>query len=81
MILTIDKYISQSPREVQSVLHKIRKAIKKSAPNAKETINYSIPTFDLNGKHLVHFAAFKNHLGFFPTPSAIVAFKKELSVY
>jgi uncharacterized protein YdhG (YjbR/CyaY superfamily) len=58
----------------------VRTTIKAAAPNAKEKISYQMPTFDLNG-NLVHFAAFKNHIGFYPTPSGIEKFKKELSVY
>lgn len=77
---TIDEYIANSPKEVQAILNKIRTTIRKVAPKATETINYGIPTFQLNG-NLVHFAAFKNHIGFYPTPSGIEKFKKELSVY
>src|SRR5688572_19973427 len=76
----IDEYISTFPKDVQNILEKLRQTIKKAAPEAKETINYQIPTFTLNG-NLVHFAAFKNHIGFYPTPSAISAFEKELSQY
>jgi uncharacterized protein YdhG (YjbR/CyaY superfamily) len=76
----IDSYIVTFPEETQKILEKVRATIKKSAPEAKETINYGIPTFTLKG-NLVHFAAFKNHIGFYPTPSGIEAFKKELSVY
>jgi uncharacterized protein YdhG (YjbR/CyaY superfamily) len=76
----IDEYIAGFPKEVQDILEKLRVTIKKAAPDAKETINYAIPTFTLEG-NLVHFAAFKNHIGFYPAPSGIVAFKKELSVY
>ena len=77
---TIDEYIASSPKDVQAILKKIRATIKKAAPKAEETINYGIPTFTLNG-NLVHFAAFKTHIGFYPTPSGIGKFKKELSVY
>ena len=76
----IDEYIAGFPKEVQEFLEKLRATIKKAAPEAKETINYAIPTFTLEG-NLVHFAAFKNHIGFYPAPSGIAAFKKELSVY
>lgn len=76
----IDKYIANSPKEIQDTLKKIRSTIKKSAPKAEETINYGIPTFTLDG-NLVHFAGFKNHIGFYPTPSGIEKFKKELSAY
>lgn len=76
----IDIYIANSPKEIQDTLKKIRLTIKKSAPKAEETINYGIPTFTLEG-NLVHFAGFKNHIGFYPTPSGIEKFKKELSIY
>lgn len=77
---TIAEYIAASPKDVQTLLEEIRAAIKAAAPAAAETINYGIPTFTLYG-NLVHFAAFKNHIGFYPAPSGIEAFKKELSVY
>lgn len=77
---TIDEYIADSPKEIQPTLTKIRETIQKAAPDAKETINYGIPTFTLNG-NLVHFAGFKNHIGFYPTPSGIEKFKKEISAY
>ena len=76
----IDTYISGFPKEIQIILEQIRKTIRQAAPEAEETIKYAIPTFVLNG-NLVHFAAFKNHIGFYPVPSGIEAFKKELSVY
>lgn len=77
---TIEEYIGTFPKKVQDILQKLRKIISKSAPNAEETISYQMPTFKLKG-NLVHFAAYKNHIGFYPTPSAIEAFKKELSSY
>ena len=76
----IDEYIAGFPQDVQQVLEKIRATIRKAAPDAKEAINYGIPTFTLNG-NLVHFAAFKNHIGFYPAPSGIEQFKDELSAY
>ena len=76
----IDEYIAGFPEEVQEILEKIRTTIRKAAPNAEETINYGIPTFTLKG-NLVHFAGFKKHIGFYPTPTGIERFKKELSVY
>ena len=79
-IKTIDEYISMFPENVQNNLEKLRQTIKESAPGAEEAISYRIPTFKLNG-NLVHFAAFKNHIAFFPTSSAREAFKKELSQY
>jgi uncharacterized protein YdhG (YjbR/CyaY superfamily) len=77
---TIDEYIMQFSPEVQEILKMLRKVIKESAPNATEKISYQMPTFFLH-KNLVHFAAFKNHIGFYPTPSGIEAFKEELSGY
>ena len=77
---TIDEYIAAFPKHVQEILEKIRVTIRKAAPEAEETINYAIPTFTLKS-NLVHFAAFKNHIGFYPAPSGIEAFRKELSVY
>ncbi|MBU2491635.1 MAG: DUF1801 domain-containing protein [Bacteroidetes bacterium] len=76
----IDEYLNELTEDVRDKLESLRKTIRKAAPDADETINYQIPTFTLNG-NLVHFAAFKNHIGFYPGPSAIEAFKKELSVY
>jgi len=76
----IDEHIAKFPKDVQEILEKIRATIRKAAPDAEETINYGIPTFTLKG-NLVHFAGFKNHIGFYPTPSGIEKFKKELSVY
>ncbi len=77
---SIDEYISGFPKETQLILEKIRKAIREEAPSATEKISYGMPTFYLNG-NLVHFAAFKNHIGFFPAPSGIDKFEKELSRY
>jgi len=76
----IDDYIASYPRETRIILDRLRETIRKAAPEAKETINYGIPTFTLKG-NLVHFAAFKNHIGFYPAPSGIEAFKNELSDY
>ncbi len=76
----IDEYIAGFPKDIQTILQKIRKTIKKAAPEAQEKIGYQMPTFTLNG-NLVHFAAFKNHIGFYPTPSGTEKFKKEISVY
>src|SRR3989449_10486746 len=78
---TIDEYIKASPKDVQGLLQKLRLTIRKAAPEAVETISYQMPTFKLNGKGLVYFAVFKNHIGFYPIPSGIEAFKKELSPY
>ena len=76
----IDEYISNFPNNVREILEKIRITIRKAAPRAEEKIGYGIPTFTLKG-NLVHFAAFKKHIGFYPTPSGIEQFKQELSVY
>jgi uncharacterized protein YdhG (YjbR/CyaY superfamily) len=76
----IDSYIASFPKETQNILEQLRTTIRKAAPEAEETINCGIPTFTLKG-NLVHFAAFKNHIGFYPTPTAIEAFKKDLSAY
>jgi uncharacterized protein YdhG (YjbR/CyaY superfamily) len=77
---TIDEYIKTFPRDIQKILELVRQAIKNTAPEAEETINYQIPTFKLND-NLVHFAAFKNHIGFYPGSKAIEIFQKELIKY
>lgn len=77
---SIDEYIATFPEDIQTILKEIRAVIKTAAPKAEEKISYQMPTFFLNG-NLVHFAAFKNHIGFYPTPSGTEAFQKELSVY
>lgn len=76
----IDEYIADFPEEVRIRLEKMRATIQKAAPKAEETINYSMPTFKLFG-NLVHFAAYKNHVGFYPGPSAINEVAKELVAY
>ena len=76
----IDEYIRTFSEKTQKILQKLRKTISNVAPDAKEAISYQIPTFKLNG-NLVHFAAYKNHIGFYPTPSGIEAFKQELLPY
>lgn len=79
---TIDEYIAAFPKEVQEVLEKIRSAIRESAPKAEEAISYGIPAFRLNGSRgSVYFAGWKNHIGFYLTPSGIEAFKKELAPF
>lgn len=77
---SIDEYILQFPADVQNILNKLRNVIKESAPDASEKISYAMPTFFLDG-NLVHFAAYKNHIGFYPAPSGIETFKPELSGY
>jgi uncharacterized protein YdhG (YjbR/CyaY superfamily) len=76
----IDEYIADFPKDIQKILQKIRMTIKKAAPEAQEAIKYLMPTFTLEG-NLVHFAAFKNHIGFYPAPMGIEEFKEELSAY
>lgn len=76
----IDEYIAAFPNDLQEILKKIRKTIRRAAPEADETIKYQMPTFTLNG-NLVHFAAFKKHIGFYPVPRGNEAFKDELSRY
>ena len=77
---SIDEYILQYPDKVQKILETVRGVIKEAAPDATEKISYQMPTFVLDG-NLVHFAAYTNHLGFYPTPSGINSFKEELSGY
>lgn len=77
---SIDEYIAGFPKEVQEILEKVRATIRKAAPDAEEAIKYQIPTFTLNG-NLVHFAAFKKHIGLYPAPRALEEFKDELSGY
>jgi uncharacterized protein YdhG (YjbR/CyaY superfamily) len=77
---TIDEYIANFPKEIRKSLEEIRATIRKAAPKAEEAIKYAMPTFTQNG-NLVHFAAFKNHIGFYPAPEALQEFKKELSTY
>jgi uncharacterized protein YdhG (YjbR/CyaY superfamily) len=76
----IDEYIASFPKDIQEILQKLRATIRKAAPDAEEIISYQMPTFRLKG-NLVHFAAFKKHIGFYPTPTGIEVFKKELSAY
>lgn len=77
---TIDEYIATFPKDVQKILKSLRQAIKETAPEAQETISWRMPTFKLNDK-LVFFAAFKKHIGLYPGPEAIVAFKEKLAIY
>jgi uncharacterized protein YdhG (YjbR/CyaY superfamily) len=78
--LSIDEYIATFPEEIQKILEELRATIKAATPDAKEKISYQMPTFALKG-NLVHFAAWKNHIGFYPTSSGTQAFKNELSIY
>jgi len=77
---TIDEYIAQFPSDTQEILNKLRQVIHETVPEAVEKISYQMPTFELHG-NLVLFAAYKNHIGFYPTPSGIEMFKDELSSY
>lgn len=78
---SINDYIETFPDNIKMVLEKVRMTIKNAAPDTTEAISYQMPTFKLNGKNLVHFAAWKNHIGFYPTPSGTQKFEKELSKY
>ena len=78
--MTVDSYIASFPEDVQTLLQQVRPTIRQAAPDATEAIKYAIPTFVLNG-NLVHYAAFKHHIGFYPAPTGIKAFEKELSPY
>jgi uncharacterized protein YdhG (YjbR/CyaY superfamily) len=77
---TVDEYIDSFPGKTKLLLEKMRKTIRKAAPQAEELISYNMPGFKLHGP-LVYFAGYKNHIGFYAIPSGIAAFKKELSVY
>ncbi|MBC8032583.1 MAG: DUF1801 domain-containing protein [Chitinophagaceae bacterium] len=76
----IDAYIAGFPKDVQKVLEQVRSTIKRAAPDAEEAISYAIPTFKYHG-NLVHFAAFKSHIGFYATPSGNDVFQKEIAAY
>lgn len=77
----MDQYIESFPSKIQTILRKIRSIIREEVPDATEAMSYAMPTFKLNGKNLVHFAAFPNHIGFYPTPSGIEKFKKDIAKY
>ena len=79
--MTIDEYISTFPADIRAILEKVRQAVQKAAPEAAEAISYGIPTFNLNGKHLVFFAGWKHHISLYPTPAGDEAFQQELSRY
>jgi uncharacterized protein YdhG (YjbR/CyaY superfamily) len=76
-----DEYISNFPKEIQILLQEVRKTIKSAAPNANEGISYGMPAYKLNGKALVYFAGYKNHVGFYATPTGHNEFTKELAKY
>ena len=77
---TVEEYIAAFPEEIQQQLEKVRRTIRKAAPNAKEVISYAMPTYRLK-RNLVHFAGYKNHIGFYPGPSGIAVCKDELAKY
>ena len=77
---TIDEYIGAFAPEVQDLLNEIRQTVKQAAPDADETIKYGMPTFVLNGS-LAYFAVFKNHIGFYPVPTGVKEFEKDMAVY
>jgi uncharacterized protein YdhG (YjbR/CyaY superfamily) len=77
----IDEYIAAFPKNVQEILQQIRSTIRKTAPDAEETISYQMPTFNYKGNYLVYFAAYKNHIGFYPAPTGNADFKEALSLY
>lgn len=78
---SIDEYVAEFPEQTRTKLEEIRSIIREEAPDSTETISYAIPTFDLDGKHLVHFAGFTHHVGLYPTPSGLDAFQEELEPY
>ena len=78
---TIYEYISSFPEDTQVILEKMRRVIQKAAPDAVEIISYNIPTFDLNGKHVVFFAGWKHHTSLYPTPAGDEAFQQQISHY
>lgn len=78
---SIDDYIAGFPEETRAALEEMRALIRASAPDATETISYAMPTFDMGGHHLVHFAGYERHIGFYPVPSGIEAFKEDLRPY
>lgn len=78
--MNVDAYIADFPESTQALLQQIRSILKQAAPDAEEAISYGLPTLKLNG-NLVHFGAFKNHIGFYPAPRGLEAFKEELAGY
>ncbi len=78
---TIDGYISTFPADIQAILENVRQAIHKAAPEAVETMSYGIPTFNLNGKHVVFFAGWKHHISLYPLPAGDAAFQQEMAHY
>ena len=79
--MTIDDYIASKPAEVQPILEKVREMLRKAVPGADEAISYGIPTLKLDGRYVVYFAAWKNHLSIYPVPDADEDFEKDLAPY
>ena len=80
-VTTIDEYISTFPADIQAILEHVRQAIRKAAPETSETMSYGIPTFDLQGKHLVFFAGWKHHISVYPVPAGDDAFQRKIAQY
>ena len=78
---SIDEYIASFPKDVQKIMEELRATIKAAAPEAGEKISYGIPTFTLNGKYLIYFAGWKNHISIYPIPTGSEAFNKQVSKY
>lgn len=78
---TIDEYIGTFPADIQAILEKVRQAIRKAAPEVAETMSYGMPTFDLNGKHLVFFAGWKHHISLYPLPAGDEAFQQQIAQF
>ena len=78
---SMDDYIATFPEDVQNILKQVRSTIKAAAPKAEETISYEIPTFKLNGKYLIYFAGWKNHISIYPIPAGDAAFRKAVEPY
>ena len=78
---SIDEYIAGFPQATRAVLEEVRTIIRRVAPDATETISYAIPTFDLNGKHLIHFAGYAKHVGLYPTPVGMEEFRADFAPY
>jgi uncharacterized protein YdhG (YjbR/CyaY superfamily) len=78
---SVDEYIGTFPKDIQKILEEVRRTIKAAAPDAREKISYQIAAFELNGKNLIHFAGWKNHISMYPIPSGSDAFNKKVSKY
>jgi uncharacterized protein YdhG (YjbR/CyaY superfamily) len=78
---SMDEYIASFPEDVQKILKELRQTIQAAAPEAEETISYNLPTFTLNGKYLIYFAGWKNHISIYPIPAGSEAFNKQVSKY